>query len=294
VAALSFAGGVAGARVRVVASTTDLGSIASEVGGEQVDVASICRPNADPHRVEVLPSYMVRVSRAQVYLKVGLGLDPWADAIIDGSHNGDLMIVDCSRGVSVLEVPTGKVDASMGDVHPNGNPHYWLDPRNGAVVARTVAEALAREDPAHAADYAARAERLAQELDDLLARGRGVVAALPGPDVITYHRSWSYFADAFGLSVVATIEPIPGIPPTGKHLQELVDVIKERRVLIVLEEPYFSEDAGEFLTRQAGVRVAQVSAACDDISSGSYLAHFEKLLSILTAKGPSQGLPAGR
>ncbi|MEO5617400.1 MAG: metal ABC transporter substrate-binding protein, partial [Candidatus Eisenbacteria bacterium] len=142
-------------RLRVAASINDLASIAASVGGEQVEVFSIARPTSDPHRVEALPSYMVKVARSRLYLKVGLGLDQWADALIEGSRNRKLRIVDCSRGVALLEIPTGKVDASMGDVHPDGNPHYWLDPRNGAQVARTIAAALAEADPANAERYRA-------------------------------------------------------------------------------------------------------------------------------------------
>jgi len=293
--ALCLTTNAASAKVRVVASLNDLGSIAASVGGDQVEVVGICRANSDPHRVEVLPSYMVRVSRAQIYLKVGLGLDQWADQIIDGSHNGDLLIVDCSKDVPVLEKPTGKVDASMGDIHPQGNPHYWLDPRNGAIVARTVAEALSRVDPTHAADFAARAEQLAKAAEVVLERGKEAVASLPKPYLITYHRSWSYLANAFGLDVVSTIEPIPGIPPTGRHLQDLVSVIKERKVGIVFEEPYFSEDSGEFLARQTGIRVVQVSATCAAVTAGSYIAHFEELVTILTNSKAEAGVaPAGR
>src|SRR6266540_4983257 len=155
-AAVALFPGGAQAKLNVAASTTELAPIAASVGGDQVDVFAIARPTADPHRIEALPSYMVKVSRARVYLKVGLGLDQWADAIVDGSRNASVEIVDCSRDVRVLEKPTGKVDASMGDVHPNGNPHYWLDPRNGAMVAGTVAEAFAKADPANAARYRSR------------------------------------------------------------------------------------------------------------------------------------------
>ena len=135
-----------------------------------MEVVTIARPNADPHRVEVLPSYMVRVARAQVYLKVGLGLDQWADAIVEGSHNGKIVVVDCSNGVDVLEKPTGKVDASMGDVHPDGNPHYWLDPSNAAVVARNIAAELARLDAANGPKYAKNAETFAVAAQTLAAQ----------------------------------------------------------------------------------------------------------------------------
>src|SRR5262249_53174777 len=157
--------------------------------------------SSDPHRVEVLPSYMVRVSRADLYLKVGLGLDQWADQLIDGSHNSKIVVVDCSQGVNVLEKPTGKVDASMGAGHPNGNPHYWLDPRNGAVVAKTIADALSRVDPGHANDYAQRADDLGKQANELATHGLEKMKSLASQNIITYHRSWSYFADAFGLTV---------------------------------------------------------------------------------------------
>src|SRR5215510_8524195 len=146
------------AKLRVAASTNDLASIAASVGGDQVDVFAIAKPSADPHRIEALPSYMVKVSRAKLFLKVGLGLDQWAEAIVDGSRNSSVQLVDCSRDVHVLEKPTGKVDASMGDVHPDGNPHYWLDPRNGAVVAHNIADAFAKADPGNAAAYRERAD----------------------------------------------------------------------------------------------------------------------------------------
>ena len=145
----------ASAKVRVVASIPDLASIAATVGGDGVEASSIARGGSDAHRVEVLPSYMVRVSRADLFLKVGLGLDLWADQIVDGSHNARVTIVDCSRDIEPLERPAGRVDARMGDVHPDGNPHYWLDPRNGGVVARTIAEALGRvASTAHIVDQA--------------------------------------------------------------------------------------------------------------------------------------------
>jgi zinc/manganese transport system substrate-binding protein len=282
---LGAIGAPAAAKVRLVASINDLASIAAAVGGDQVEVVSIARANGDPHRVEVLPSYMVRVSRARVYLKVGLGLDQWADPIIDGSHNSKLLVVDCSKGVAVLEKPTGKVDASMGDVHPDGNPHYWLDPRNGAIVARTVAAALASVDPSNAGAYASRAEEVAKRCEDAFAQGSKLIGGLSNHDVITYHRSWSYFAAAFELQVVATIEPVPGIPPTARHLNDLIGVIRERKVRAALEEPYFSEDAGKLLARETSIRILRIPAMCADIVADSYFAHFEQLFEELASAG---------
>lgn len=278
--ALSSGAGPVSAKVRVVASITDLGSIASAVGGDHVEVVSICRPNTDPHHVEVLPSYMVRVSRARLYLKVGLYLDPWADQIVDGSHNAAVEVVDCSAGIRPLEVPTTRPNASMGDVHPGGNPHYWLDPRNGGVVAHTVAEALAKADPAHADEYRRRADEFAARCEATALAGRNAVSLMPVKEIVTYHQSWIYLADAFGLAVAGTVEPVPGIPPTARHLQGLVTLIQEHRIPVLLYEPYFSDDAGRFLERQTAIRVEKVSPSCDDIGPGSYLAHFERIVGI--------------
>jgi len=269
------------AKLNVAASTTDLASIAASVGGDQVDVFAIAKPGSDPHRIEALPSYMVKVSRAKVFLKVGLGLDQWADAIVDGSRNSSVQIVDCSQGVRVLEKPTGKVDASMGDVHPDGNPHYWLDPRNGAIVANTIADALAKADPKNAAQYHERAEAFAKEAQATWERDAEAAKKLPSHEVFTYHRSWSYFADAFGLDVVNTVEPVPGIPPTARHLAELVEQAKARKVSLLIQEPYFAADGGKFLTREAGVKQVIQAASCDAPTAGSYLQHFDNLFTAL-------------
>ncbi len=280
--------GAALAKLRVAASTNDIASIAATVGGEQVEVFALARATSDPHRVEALPSAMVRVAKARVFLQVGLGLDQWAGAIIDGSRNRAITIVDCSRGVHVMEKPAGKVDASMGDVHPEGNPHYWLDPRNGAVVARNIAEAFAGADPANAAQYRARAEDFGREAEAALVRGRAVTAAMPGKALLTYHRSWPYLADAFGLEIADTIEPVPGIPPTARHLGDLQKLVRARGITVLLQEPYFSADAGRFLSRTVGVRTVTQSPSCDAPVAGSYLAHIQAVLTAVAGTGGSR------
>lgn len=280
----------AGAKIRVAASTTDLASIASSVGGDRVEAFAIARPYADVHRVEILPSYMVKVSRADIYLKVGLGLDLWADGVIDGSRNAKLLIVDCSRDITPLDKPK-QVSLLMGDVHPLGNPHYWLDPRNGAIVAREIADALAHRDPANAAEYEARADAFAREVEETYGHQLEIAGEIPGKVLLTYHASWIYLADAFGMRIAGTAEPVPGIPPTARHLAELVAVAKERGITVFLQEPYFSDDPGKFLEREAGVRPVKVSPSCDDATAGSYLRHIDDLLHRLASPTGSHGAP---
>jgi zinc/manganese transport system substrate-binding protein len=268
--------------IRIVAAITDLGSIASYVGGDKVEVSAIAKANSNPHSIEVFPSYMAKVSRAAIYLKSGLGLDQWSDAIIDGSRNNKVITVDCSNGISVLEKPTGKVDASMGDVHPFGNPHYWLNPENGIIVGQNIETELAKTDPANAAVYSANLERFKKECLDRMTAWKEKLKPLAGAKIITYHSSWAYFADAFGFAIVAKVEPFPGIPPTGNHLADLVNVIKKEKAAFIIQEPYFSDDAPKFLNRQTGIPVFKSAPSCADVSPSSYLDHFDAIIHQLT------------
>ncbi|HEX5131928.1 MAG TPA: metal ABC transporter substrate-binding protein, partial [Candidatus Krumholzibacteria bacterium] len=214
------------AKMTVVASTTDIASIAQFVGGDLVEVSAIAKGTADPHFVEVLPSYMVKVKKARVYLRVGLDLDRWALPIIDGSRNSSLLVVDCSASIAPVNIPTGKVDASMGDIHPRGNPHYWLDPVNGVTMANTIATAFERADAANAAAYRANAERFAEEIKARQVAWNEKAKPLAGLEIITYHDAWPYFARAFGVVIAGFVEPLPGIEPTPSHTAELIELIK--------------------------------------------------------------------
>jgi zinc/manganese transport system substrate-binding protein len=269
--------------IRIVAALPDLGSIAAYIGGDKVEVSAIARANANPHSIEVFPSYMARVSAAALYLKCGMGLDQWSDAIIDGSRNRRLFTIDCSENVTVLEKPSGKVDASQGDVHPFGNPHYWLDPHNGIVIARNIAAGLQKVDQANAAYYQGRVEQFRKECTEKSAAWQERLAALHGARIITYHSSWAYLADAFGFTIVAKVEPFPGIPPSGNHLARLVEVIKTDKVAFILQEPYFADDAPRFLSRQTGVRVFKEAPSCADVKPAAYFAHFDAIVNRLVA-----------
>ncbi|MCX5754204.1 MAG: metal ABC transporter substrate-binding protein [Candidatus Krumholzibacteria bacterium] len=266
------------APIKIAASIADLASIASSIGGDKVETFAIAKSTANPHYVEVLPSYMIMVSRAALYLKVGLALDQWADEIIDGSRNGRLLVVDCSSGISVLQKPSGKVDASMGDVHPEGNPHYWLDPSNGIVIAGNVLAALEKADPANRAYYEDNFTRFKAETEGRVAAWKERVSKLEGRRMLGYHSSWAYFAAAFDLTIAGTVEPLPGIPPTGKHLAELVDMIEKDGISILIQEPYFPDAAPGFLARETGIRVLKFAPSCDDAKPGSYLRHFDDII----------------
>jgi zinc/manganese transport system substrate-binding protein len=267
--------------VKIAASLPDIASIASYIGGNKVEAFSIAKSNANPHNVEVLPSYMIKVSKADVYLKSGLSLDQWADEIIDGSRNSKLLIADCSKGVTVLQKPQGKVDASMGDVHPDGNPHYWLDPANGIFIAGNVLLVIENVDPANKAYYEKNYADFINEAEKRIAGWKLKMSKLSGQKIISYHSSWVYFASAFNLTIAGNVEPLPGIPPTGKHLAELVSIIKNNNISILFQEPYFPDEAPKFLSRQTGIKVYKFTPSCIDTSKDSYFNHFDEMINQL-------------
>jgi ABC-type Zn uptake system ZnuABC Zn-binding protein ZnuA len=264
--------------LRVLAATNDLAALAAAVGGEHVQVDVVARSDRDPHALEVRPDTMRKAARADLYLAVGMSLDLWSADIVRGSRNRNLVVVDCSVAIEPLEVPVGPVDASMGDVHPEGNPHYWLDPLNGAALARFLAERFSARDAAHAADYAAAAARLAAEIEAKLPAWR---ERLEGRAFVEYHRTWAYLAGRFGMRIAGRVEPLPGIPPSARHLAELAATIRAERVPVVIRDPYHPDSADGFLAREAGVHTIVLPSSCDGPLPSDYLAHFDRIADTL-------------
>lgn len=270
------------AKVKIVASLSDLASIAEFIGGDKVEVQSICKGTSNPHFVEVLPSYMMKVSKARLYLQVGLGLDFWANPIIDGSRNGKLVVVDCSKGIEVLEKPTTRVDASMGDVHPEGNPHYWLDPANGLVIAQNIVSGLIKVDPDNVSFYESQLLQFEQKLNQKQKEWSEKAQSLKGLKMVTYHESWPYFASRFGIDVVGFVEPKPGIEPTPSHTAELIEQIKSQKIKIIGKEPYFSDRTPKAISRATGALIVELPPSVGGASEvRDYFALFDYLIDIL-------------
>jgi ABC-type Zn uptake system ZnuABC Zn-binding protein ZnuA len=268
--------------VKIVAAIPDLGSIASYIGGDKVEVIAIAKNNSNPHFVEVLPSYMIKVLKGDIYLKAGLSLDQWSNEIIDGSRNNKIIVADCSNGIAVLQKPVGKVDSSMGDVHPEGNPHYWLDPENGIVIASNILAALKKADSLNSAYYESNFEKFKNETKMRIAVWKDKMSGLSGKKMISYHSSWVYFASAFNMVIAGYVEPLPGIPPTGKHLSELVNIIKKDKVSLLIQEPYFPDNAPKFLERQTGIKVFKIAPSCTNVKADSYFKHFDETIAQIT------------
>lgn len=238
--------GIADAAMDVVTTTTDLQSIVQTVGGDRVRVSAIGKGNEDPHFVEPKPSHMMTLGRARMLFCIGLELEIWLKPLLEGSRNLEIMpgnhgYVDCSQAVEVKEIPTTRVDPSMGDVHPLGNPHYWLDPANGIKIAEFVAAKLAEGDPSGADLFRKNAAEFRADIEHRMPTWKECLSKFANRSVACFHSSWIYFADAFGLKIIGFVEPRPGVPPTGREMAALVMRMKSNSVKIILREQYHSD-----------------------------------------------------
>ena len=269
-------------KVRIVSSTTDIADIVKIIGGDHVAVTSIARGNQDPHYVEILPSYMLKVRKADIYFMVGMELDLWAQQIIDGSRNRKVMVVDCSVEINKMEVPTGQIDASMGDIHRFGNPHYWLDPENGKLIARMVAEKLINHDSKNAEQYQSNLTQFENDLNSAISIWTKRFSDLRNKNIIFYHNSWPYFSKRFGLITVGFLEPKPGITPSPSQLNQVINQIKENEIEVIASESYFSDRAPKFIESKTNVITVKLAQSVGAIEGAdSYINLFETNLLIL-------------
>jgi zinc/manganese transport system substrate-binding protein len=246
------------APVTVVTSLPDFAAITRAIGGDLVEVDSIVKGNRDVHTVELLPSLMLKVRRADIYVKVGLDLDLWSRQLIDGSRNARLVVVDPSANIEVLQVPTFKVDASYGDLHVYGNPHYWLDPANVRLIGEAILDGLTRVAPQHAATFRANLVAYVTRIDEAAAGWQQRLAPFAGARIVSFHNSWPYFERRFGIRVVEFLEPKPGVPPTPTHIAALQELLNSGQVRAILMESYFDDRVPAMLSRTTGVPLVKV------------------------------------
>lgn len=279
--------GSARADLDVVATVTDLAAIAREVGGNHVTVTALTLPTQDPHWVDAKPNLTLQVNKADLLLAVGLDLEVgWLPVLQTGARNAKVQrggrgFLECAQFVRPLEVPTGPVDRSMGDIHPGGNPHYLYDPRNAAACARGVAARMAELDPANATAYRANAERFAQQLEARRSAWEKRMSPHRGQAVITYHRSWVYFTTWLGLNTVEYLEPKPGIPPSPRHVANVIRTGKQRGVTVLLQESYYPSKTGALVASKIGAKLVQLPGGTDVASGQTYLQHMDGLVSQL-------------
>jgi ABC-type Zn uptake system ZnuABC Zn-binding protein ZnuA len=253
--------GADAAPLKVVTTTEDLAAIAREVGGDRVKVESIARGYQDPHFVEAKPSFVMKLHSADLLIAVGRELEVgWLPALVTQSRNARIQpggegYLDASRTARILEIPTGQITRAMGDVHPQGNPHYWLDPRNGRRIAQAIGQKLSELRPDDAGHFAERLAAFEQSLSSAEKRWDVLLGPYRGTKIVTYHRSWANFVDRFGLDVIGYVEPRPGIPPSPAHTIALIRTMKQQGVKLILVEPYFDTRTPASIARETGARL---------------------------------------
>jgi zinc/manganese transport system substrate-binding protein len=274
------------AEIKVVATTTNIANLVQVIGGNKVSVDYLCRGDQDPHFLEVLPSYMLKLRNADIVFKIGLDLEKWLPQLIDGSRNDKLELVDLSENISKKEVPTTKVDASQGDVHPYGNPHYWLDPENAKIMAEEIYNALTDFSSQDADYFKKNLDNFNEEIDSNMKNWTSKLSGLKQKNIITFHKSWIYFTDRFGLNVVGNVEPKPGIPPTPSHDASLIQLIKKDNIKIILMENYYSDSAPNHISESTGIKVVKVPVAVYGIEGvDSYIKLIDYIVNQVSSNG---------
>jgi ABC-type Zn uptake system ZnuABC Zn-binding protein ZnuA len=275
-------------RPNVITTTEDLAAIAREVGGDRITVESIARGYQDPHFVEAKPSFILKLQKADALVTVGRELEiGWLPPLIQQSRNAKVQVggsgyVDASLQARILDVPQGQITRAMGDVHPLGNPHYWLDPENGKVIARAIADKLSQIRPGDRAFFEQRLSDFTARLTTAQARWAALMAPYKSTKVVTYHRSFPNFAERFGLDVIGYVEPRPGIPPSPQHTLDLINEMKRQNVKLVLVEPYFDLKTPNSIGRATGAEVVVMPPSVGGVKAVTdYFALFDYDIKLL-------------
>ncbi|MDP2343218.1 MAG: metal ABC transporter substrate-binding protein [Deltaproteobacteria bacterium] len=279
------------AKLTVVTTTQDPAAITRAIGGDRVDVTALCKGYQDPHFLDAKPSYMLALNKADLVEAIGLEFEiGWLPSLLNGARNarvtpGNPGYLDLSTLVRPLDVMPN-ADRAGGDVHAFGNPHYWLDPENGRLMARGIAARLSSLDPAGAATYAANLKAFEATLDVKQAAWSKAMAPLAGQPIVTFHRSWTYFAARYGLKVVAFVEPKPGSQPTAQHTIEVINIVREQNAKVLLMENFYDRRSPDQIAAHSGAKVVFVPsmvAGTDKVTS--YFDLFDVVVGAVVAAG---------
>lgn len=279
------------ADLKVVATTPDLAAVAKAVGAGHAEVSALALPTQDPHFVDARPHLALDLARADLLIAVGLNLEiGWLPTLQIGARNPALQVgakgyLDCSQFVALLEIPTAKVERSMGDIHPGGNPHYMYDPRQAARVAAGIAQRMAELDPQHAADFQRGARQFQSELDSARKRWEQALASLRGAKAITYHKSLSYLADWLGIQIVEHVEPKPGIPPNPRHVAQLFSLARQHGVKLLLQEAWYPTNTSRMVADRVGAKLISLPSSPDFSRGKTYLDFMNDLVARLRKPG---------
>src|SRR5213596_901856 len=265
-------------KLRVVSTIPDLKSLVEAVGGDLVEVDVLTRGTQNFHEAEVRPSMMLKLRRADALVENGAELDLWADVDVLGANNPNIVRgaagrIEISRGISLLEVPSTRVDRSMGDVHPLGNPHYSLDPGMAPIITQNIVDGLGRFAPEHRAEFEKNREAFLARLDEAMARWTRALEPIKGARVVVYHPQWIYMLTRFGLSQAATLEDRPGIPASPAHLTKVIRQMKEERIKVIIVEPWNDLKLATRVADEAGAKAVVLASMVGGVKGAdSYIA----------------------
>jgi zinc/manganese transport system substrate-binding protein len=280
----------ADAAVNIITATEDLAALTREIGGDKVKVEALARGYQDPHFVEPKPSFILKLHSADLLIVVGRELEiGWLPPLIQQSRNAKIQpgadgYLDASLNVRILEIPTGQITRAMGDVHPLGNPHYWLDPGNGRRIAQAIQQKLSAMSAGDASYFAQRYADFDKRLTEAEKRWEAELAPYKGLKIVTYHNSWPNFAERFHLNVVGYVEPRPGIPPSPSHTFDLIQEMKRAGVKIILVEPYFDVKTPNAIARETGAKVVVLAPSVGGVDKiATYFDLFDYDIKTITA-----------
>lgn len=255
---------LAHAKLNIVVTTSDLAAVTKAVTGNLASITTLARPTEDPHFVDAKPSFIVKLSRADALIEGGAELEiGWLPALIEGSRNSKLEPgapghISCNQGIQLLEVPA-TLDRAKGDIHAAGNPHFMIDPVNATIVAQHIAASLGILDPKNSAQFQSNAQQFKSAIDSKLVEWQKKLEPFKGQHIVTYHDSWPYFSQRFGVLIDIFLEPKPGIPPTPAHLAEVINKVKSEKIRVIFVEAYLNRKTAENVAGQTGAAVVDVS-----------------------------------
>jgi hypothetical protein len=278
-----FSSSGANATVQVVTTTPELAAIAREVGGNLVQVTSLAKPDQDYHKVEAKPTDVVKVKNADLFVRIGLDMDQWADAVNNAARNpkaqpGGVGYVDAGRLIRKKEVPSTNISGASGDIHVFGNPHYWLDPGNAKVIAYQIDLGLRGIDPKNAATYDANYARFSAQIDQRLKSWKQELAPFQGKAVVAYHDEWVYFLSQFGLKAFGYLEPKPGIPPSGSHINNLIASMKSAGVKGIVVPSIYPTRFADLVAKEMGGSVAVVPYSIGSLGTTDYFNYMDAIV----------------
>ena len=252
------------AKLNVVATTSDVGALAEEIGGDRVVVTTLARPTEDPHFVDAKPSFILKLNRADAVIEGGAELEMgWLPALLDNARNsklapGALGHIACAKGVAMLEIPA-ILDRSKGDIHASGNPHFMVDPGCAKIAASHICDGFCALDSASLSFYKKNLEMFNAKLDAKLAEWQKTLAPYQGYQAVAYHDTWIYFAKRFGINIDVFLEPKPGLPPTPANLAAVMAKMKQEQIHVILVEPYQNRKTAETVAADTGASIVNVT-----------------------------------